>query len=242
MRFEIVNASQRSPEWFQARAGRLTGSRAGEAFTFRKDKQESAARRDYRLQLAIERLTGLSLDDDFTSKEMRRGIELEPAAIAAYEARTGAIVRRTGFLRCLDFPAGHSLDCDVPARKGFIEAKCPKSATHVSYLTADALPEEYREQVRHGLWVTGYEWCDFISYDDRLPLELQLFVKRVFARDLDIPGYEAQALAFLAEVGTETAKLEALRHPQPKAEPVEAPKPIKTTKRKTKAAEARAAA
>lgn len=211
MRFEIAKVEQRSPEWYALRAGRLTGSRAGDALCMLKSGKESAARRDYKLQLAIERLTGLPLDESFVSKEMRRGVEMEGAAIAAYEARTGSIVRRTGFLKALDLPVGTSLDGDVGNFRVNLEVKCPKSATHVSYLQADSLPDEYVEQVRHGFWVSGAQATDFVSYDDRLPLELQLFVKRVYARDLDMAGYEKQALEFLAEVGFEIAKLEALR-------------------------------
>lgn len=212
MRFEVVNVEQRSPEWYAARSGRLTGSRAGDALAMLKNgKGETAARADYRLQLAIERTTGLSLDDDgFISKDMRRGIDLEAQAIAAYEGRTGAIVQRTGFLRALDIPVGTSLDGHVGRFRINVEIKCPKSKTHISYLRADALPDEYREQVRHGLWVDGAEAADFVSYDDRVPLELQLFIKRVYAKDLDIPGYEAQALKFVADVAVEAENLQKL--------------------------------
>lgn len=217
MSFTIVNAAQRSPEWFQARAGLLTGSRAADAFGTIKTG-EAAAKRDYRLQLAIERLTGMAIEDGYTTRDMQRGIDLEPAARAAYEARTGRIVRCTGFLKHSDWPAGCSLDGDVGEFQGLIEIKCPKSATHVGYLRQGVLPKEYEYQCRHALWITGAKWLDFVSYDDRLPRELQLFIVRMTASEAKLAEYQQLALAFLGSVHIELEGLKRLaagERPQP---------------------------
>jgi hypothetical protein len=172
---------------------------------------EAAARRDYRLQLATERLTGTPQENGFVNAEMQRGIDLEATAFAAYEAATGEMVRRTGFICAEDHMVGCSLDGDVSDFAGIIELKVPKSTTHVGYLKAGTLPSTHAAQVRHNLWVTGAEWCDFASFDDRLPKELQLFRVRVYAKDLDLAGYEAEAMQFLAEVDAEVRALNALR-------------------------------
>lgn len=84
--------------------------------------------------------------------------------------------------------------------KGFLEIKCPKTATHIGYLLANRLPPEYVPQVTHAFWVTGADFCDFVSYDPRLPENLRLFIVRVMREELDVAGYEKEALKFLAEV------------------------------------------
>jgi hypothetical protein len=209
MKFTILEAEQRSPEWFAARAGRLTGSRAADMLTTIRTG-EAAARRDLRLQLVCERMTGRPQEEGFVNKEMQRGIDLEAMARAEYEAATGLIVRTTGFLCANDIPVGCSLDGDVDNFRGIVELKCPKSATHLCYLRDGIVPREYRAQLRHNMWVTGAEWADFVSYDDRFPTELQLFQVRLHRKDADIDGYEKEAFAFLKEVDRDLASVRAL--------------------------------
>lgn len=207
--FTIVDAPQRSPEWYAARAGRLTGSRAGDILARLKSGGEAACRRDYRVQLAAERLTGIPQESGFVNAEMQRGIDCEPFARASYEARTGLFVRETGFLQHSSLMVGCSLDGDVDDFFGIQEFKCPKSATHLTYLRTRTVPTEYMPQIRHNLWVSGAQWCDFVSWDDRFPAHLQLVVIRVHAKDADIDGYAKEAMRFLAEVAVELQELEA---------------------------------
>lgn len=208
MNFTEVDAPQRSAEWFLARAGRLTGSRASDMLAKIKSG-EAAARRDYRMQLLTERLTGQPQENVFVNAAMQRGIDCEPLALATYEAQTGNVVRRTGFLMHTAHMAGCSLDGDVDGYEGIVELKCPKSATHLGYLQAGKLPTEYLPQVTHNLWLTGAKWLDFGSWDDRFPEHLQFFLIRVQAKDLDLEGYERAALKFLAEVDAEVQALTA---------------------------------
>lgn len=209
-RFQIIEAEQRSEIWFAARAGRATGSKAGDILAKIKTG-EAAARRDYRLQLAVERLTGKPQEGGYVNAEMQRGIDLEPAARLAYEAETGIIVRETGFLAMVDHLAGCSLDGDIETFKGVVGFKCPKSATHVEYIKGCRLPPTYIPQATHEMWVTGAEWYDFCSFDDRLPEGLQFFRVRVERSEFDITGYEKELLKFLAEVEEEVAALSKLR-------------------------------
>jgi len=206
VKFVIINADQRSPEWFRARAGRLTGSRAADMLSTIKSG-ESAARRDYRLQLTCERLTGQPQDDLFINASMQRGIEMEPFARSAYEAKTGNVAVQTGFLSHATHLAGCSLDGHVDHFAGIVELKCPKSATHLRYLREGVLPKEYVPQVTHNAWIAGADYVDFLSYDDRFPSDLQVFYVRVLVKDLDIAGYEQSALAFLSEVDNEVNAL-----------------------------------
>lgn len=206
MNFTILDAPQRSPEWFAARAGKLTGSKAWLVTDFLKSGKESAARRDYRMQLVCERLTGRPQEDGdgFVNAAMQRGIELEPAAFAAYEALTGSMAVRTGFLSHTTHQAGCSLDGHVDNFTGILEIKCPKSATHLGYWRGKGeVPPDHLPQIIHNLWITGAQWCDFLSFDDRFEEQMQTFWYRVHAKDLDLAAYEAAALTFLAEVQVE---------------------------------------
>lgn len=209
--FTVIDAEQRSPAWFQARLGRLTGSRAADVIATTKKGEQTAARRDLRLQLALERITGQSQDDTYVSQEMRRAIALEPQAVAAYEARTGCFVERTGFLSHDTIAAGCSLDGHVGDFTGILEVKCPKSATHLAYLEAGTVPPEYLPQIVHNLWVTGAAWCDFLSFDDRFPPHLQTLLVRYPRYEPEIALYTLSVAAFLDEVGDTVASVLALQ-------------------------------
>jgi predicted phage-related endonuclease len=200
--FTIIDCDQRSPEWFAAKVGRLGGSGAKDMLATIKSG-EAAARRDLRVRLAAERITGVSQEDDYINAAMQRGIDLEPVARAAYEVASGYLVRQTGFLSHTELLAGCSLDGDVDDFAGIVEIKAPKSATHLGYLRAQCLPPHYLPQVLHNLWVSGARWCDFISYDDRFPEPLQLFVHRVPRDEFQIVIYERTVRAFLSEVDAE---------------------------------------
>jgi predicted phage-related endonuclease len=207
--FRIIDAPQRSPEWFEARAGRLTGSAAGDMLATIKSG-EAAARRDLRTKLVVERLTGQPQEDGFVNAAMQWGMDKEADAFAAYEAHSGNVVRRTGFLSHLHLMAGCSLDGDVDDFAGVVEIKCPMSATHFGYLKAKGVPSKHMPQILHNLWITGAAWCDFVSYDPRFPEHLQLFVQRVNRNDMDILAYSKCAEKFLEEVEAECEAMSTL--------------------------------
>lgn len=209
MNFRIIDAPQRSEAWFEARAGRLTGSAAGDMLASIKTG-EAAARRDLRTKLVVERLTGQHQEDGFVNAAMQWGMDKEADAFAAYEAHSGNVVRRTGFLSHLHVMAGCSLDGDVDDFAGVVEIKCPMSATHFGYLKAKGVPSKHMPQILHNLWISGAQWCDFVSFDPRFPEHLQLFVHRVPRNDIDILAYAKCAEKFLEEVDAECEAMEAL--------------------------------
>jgi len=201
--------AQRSPEWHALRLGKLTGSHAADMLATVKTKgAEAAARRDLRLRLVCERLTGASSEGDYVSKDMQRGVDLEPAARAAYEAATGSIVKPIGFVAHDALAAGCSPDGLV--RGGIVEIKCPKAATHLGYIRGRSLPRDYAPQITHNLWITDAGFCDFVSYGDRFPPALQLFRIRVPRASVDLAAYELAARLFLAEVERELADVRGL--------------------------------
>lgn len=210
--FTVVDAPQRSPEWFAARAGRLTGSCAAHIFDFWKDgKTPGAKRKDLLARLVCERLTGQSQEDDYVNAVMQRGIDLEAEARDHYEAITGNLTRRTGFVRHDSLMVGCSVDGDVDEFTGILEIKCPKSATHLGYLRTRRVPENHMPQVLHNLWVTGAQWCDFFSYDSRYPEDLRTFYVRVPRVEIDVLAYAKSAEKFLAEVDAEVEAVQKLR-------------------------------
>lgn len=208
MKLRFLSHAQRSPEWYAARLGRLTGSCADDMLATIKNG-EAAKRRNLRVRLVLERLTGQSQDDTFQTRDMQRGIELEPAAIAAYEAATGELVRRVGFLPHPTLMAGCSLDGLIGDGEGLVEVKCPRSANHLERLRGD-IPLEYLHQCQHNLWLTGAAWCDLVSYDPRFPPPLQLAITRLEMSDEQRRGYGYLVKVFLNECDQELESLQAL--------------------------------
>jgi hypothetical protein len=205
MGFSIIDTPQRSEAWFAARCGRLTASCAKEMLATIKTG-EAAARRDLRTRLVVERLTGQPQDDGYVNDVMRRGTELEPDALAAYEALTGNLASSVGFLAHVDLFAGGSPDGVIGDFEGLVELKCPKSATHFGYLRGDAaVPPEHLAQLTHLLWLTGCPWIDFLSYDPRFPKKLQTFYVRLERDEKAIEEYDAKVRAFLDEVDREVS-------------------------------------
>lgn len=211
MSFQIINCQQRSPEWFAARLGRLTGSGANAMLSKGKGSDEAAGRRNLRTRLVLERLTGTSQEDDFTTRDIQHGIDTEFDAVGAYEAHSGQIVERVGFLQHPTLMTGCSPDGVIGDFEGLVSIKCPKSATHLDALETRTVPTDYLRQITHELWITGAQWCDYFSFDNRFaPESLQALRIRVEASTLKLDAYEKELLTFLREVDDKLASVLAL--------------------------------
>lgn len=206
----IVEVEQGSAEWIQLRCGKATASRVADVMAKLKTKpnEEAAPRSNYRTELVCERLTGRAADH-FVSFDMEWGTANEPLARAAYEIHFGADVDSVGFAthpRIAGF--GASPD-GLIGKDGLIEIKCPKTATHIGYLLDNVVPEEYQRQMLAEMACTGRQWCDFISFDPRLPKRLQMFAIRFERDDKRIAEMEQEVEKFLAEVDLTIERLEA---------------------------------
>ena len=192
---------QRTDDWYKARLGHLTASRASDALA----KKDSATRRNYAIQLVTERLTKLPVEG-FQSAAMQWGTDQEPVARAAYEVHTGHFVEQTGFHT---HPSIKWLGAspDGFAGSGLIEIKCPNSNTHVDYLLSKEVPAKYKPQMLTQMLVTGCTWCDFVSFDPRLPEHLQLFIVRYEPKPEELTKIEDDLVAFLNEVAQMEEKL-----------------------------------
>lgn len=202
----IHTCAQRSPEWFALRAGKLTGSCAKDMLAKVKSG-EAAARRDLKFKLLAERLSGTSQEDAYVNDAMRWGMDHEVEAISVYQAATGVLVDPVGFCEHDTLRVGTSPD-GLVGDDGIVSIKCPKTATHISYLRGKVEPPEHWAQNTHELWLTGRKWLDFVSYDPRLEDGLQLFIVRVTRTEPDLFAYERDVLGFLAELEHE---IEAVR-------------------------------
>lgn len=207
--FTVIDCEQKSPEWYLARSGRLTSSVAADMLATIKTG-EAAARRNLRVKLALERITGRSLERDFQSQAMRDGNEREADAYAAYEALTGTLLERTGFIQHPTLMAGCSLDGWADGGRRIIEIKCPTHAVHLKYLQTGRIPDDYEKQMLHSMWITGAESCAWMSYQPDFPEHLRVKLVNVSRNPEAIQFYEDKATAFLAEVEAEVAQIRSL--------------------------------
>ena len=224
--FTVYDCAQRSPDWFAVRLGRLSGSRAADAFGTTKAGAFTAERKNLRTQLVLERLTGQSAERPVSGYQVRDGIAREPFARFHYEVVTGQLVREVGFCADNDAPIGCSPDGVIGDFEGLVSIKCPLAATHLASLkmlrhpdpvvavrgnlfksTTLVVPDEYLWQICHELYVTGASWCDYLSYDASFPVGLQSVIVRVLREDVDLAAYERDVQTFLAEVDAEYVKV-----------------------------------
>ena len=190
---------QRSDEWFAARLGKVTASRVKDVMAKGRSGAPSATRQNYMMQLLCERLTGTRAEG-FSSKEMQRGTDLEPIARSAYEFNAGVMTLETGLIdhRAI---AGFGASPDgLVGGDGMLEIKCPNTATHVATLQSGRHDPQYEWQMLAQLSCAGREWVDFVSFDDRLPDELQYACSRFHRDERRIREMETEVRAFLEEL------------------------------------------
>ena len=157
---------QGSVEWFEARLGKITASRLS-AVMAKTKSGPAATRANYMMELICQKLSG-QREESYSNAAMARGVELEPIARGAYEAANGLFVEEVALV---DHPAikGFAASPDgLVGDKGLIEIKCPNTATHVEFLKSGKIKREYILQMHAQMLCTNRDWCDFVSYDDRL--------------------------------------------------------------------------
>lgn len=190
---------QRSDDWFAARLGKVTASKVKDVMSKGRGSAPSATRKSYMMQLLCERLTG-NREEGFTSAAMLRGTELEPVARSAYEVAQGVMTIETGLiLHPIIEGFAASPDATVGAN-GLLEIKCPNTATHIVTMRSGEHDSSYDWQMLAQMACSGREWVDFVSFDDRLPDELQYVCFRFHRDEKRIEEMEAEVKDFLAEL------------------------------------------
>ena len=197
---------QGTDEWRNARLGKVTASRIADIMGKTKTGYK-AARKNYMAQLICERLTGKA-EEDFKSAPMQRGNDLEPVARAVYIIETGRDVEETGMVEHLTIAMSGASPDGLVDSDGLIEIKCPNTATHIDFLRSGEPKPEYMLQMLWQMACTGRQWCDFVSYDDRLPEHLAYRCIRIERDNDKIAEIEAEVIAFLAELNEQINQLE----------------------------------
>lgn len=195
---DAASADQGSSVWHQARLGCITASRIAEVVA-RTKSGYGAARQAYMRQLLAERLTGL-VAEVYINAAMRWGTDMEPHAVAAYEEATGVATELVGFVSHPAIAyAGASPDRLV-GDEGLLEVKCPASATHIDTLLSGEVPERYVLQMQWQMACSGRAWCDFVSFDPRMPEDYAFFVTRVRRDEECIAWLEDETRRFIGEI------------------------------------------
>lgn len=199
---------QGTPEWYAERVGNLTASRVADA-TAKTRSGYGASRANLMAELIAERLSG-SPYQGFTSAAIEWGKATEPQARAAYEFAQDVTVELVGYVTHPTIPrAGASPDGYV-GHDGLVEFKCPNTSTHLETLLGQNVPEKYMKQMQWQMACTGRQWCDFVSFDPRVPERMTMLVERVQRDNKLIAELEREAREFLAELDDKIAALNAL--------------------------------
>ncbi len=193
---KVLSMPQGSPEWLAARAGKVTASRISDVMA----AKTTAAYKNYQAQIVAEILTGQPQESGFSNAAMQWGTDKEPLARAEYEMFCAWDVEEVGLVLHPTIERGASSPDGLVSSDGLVEIKCPNTTTHLQTLIDKKQPSKYEYQMLWNMACTGRKWCDFVSYDPRLPDDLQLFVHRFDRDDKRIEEIEAAVTQFLSEV------------------------------------------
>ena len=196
---------QGTPEWLAERLGKATASRIADIMAKTKSGP-SASRQNYAAELIAERLTGVG-GDFYINAAMQRGTDLEPLARDAYSFESGNAVVPVGLVAHPSIEMSGASPDGLVGADGLIEIKAPGTAKHIATLTGSSIDGKYICQMQWQMSCTERQWCDFVSYDPRLPVEMQLATRRVHRDDLAIAEMEREVIVFLAEVDATVALL-----------------------------------
>ena len=197
---------QGTPEWHELRRGKVTASRVADILAKTKTGP-SASRQNYLIELALQRITK-TIEPSYTNAAMEWGTATEPQARVAYEVATHNFVDQVPFI---DHPTIKGFGCSpdgLVGADGLLEIKCPNSATHWEYFKSKEPPKKYFIQMQAQMAVTGAKWCDFVSFDPRMPERSQLLVVNVHRDSEFILYMEAEIKQFLNEVEAEVKLME----------------------------------
>ncbi len=199
---------QGSDEWVEARLGRVTASVIADVMANGRSGAPSATRANLLARIVAERLSGRAAES-FTSQAMQHGIDTEAQARACYTMETGRSVEEVGFVAHPTIAMAGASPDGLVGDNGLVEIKCPNTATHIGTILTGVVPDKYLKQMLFQMACTCREWCDFVSFDPRMPDEMQLFIKRVPRDPEAIAAIETAVLAILVEADDMIAKLTA---------------------------------
>ena len=199
---------QGSAEWHAARCGKVTASRVADLIAKTKTGW-GASRANYMAELVAERLTGTQAAG-YSNAAMQWGTDMEPEARENYAFISDVEVEQVGFVPHPTIEMAGASPDGLVGDDGLVEIKCPNTATHIDTLIGQTVPAKYVTQMQWQMACTGRAWCDFVSYDPRMPEGMQVFIRRVERDEETITQLEADVSAFLAELEDKVASLTAI--------------------------------
>ena len=205
----MSDIQQNTPEWMQSRCGKATASRISDIVAKTKTGY-STSRAKYMAQLVVERITG-QVAESYQNSAMLYGIETEPLARAAFEAKVGVLVDEVGSIDHPTIAMSSASPDGLVGDDSLIEIKCPMTHTHIETLVDGSISKDYIDQMQWQMACTGRQFCYFVSYDNRMPNGLQLFIKRIPRDNSYIDELEKEVTKFLDEVSIKVDKLMKLK-------------------------------
>ena len=192
-----MEIEQGSDAWIAARLGKVTASRVADVIAKTRNGW-GASRANYMAELVAERLTGTRAEQ-YTNAAMQWGPEKEPEARTTYSFCADTDVVQVGFVDHPKIPMTGTSPDGLVGIDGLVEFKCPNTATHIDTLLGDPIDAKYISQMQWQMACTERQWCDWVSYDPRLPTSMRLFVRRVERDNTMIAELEKLIVEFLAE-------------------------------------------
>lgn len=206
---DLATLEQGSAEWLRARAGSVGASSIADLMAQTKSGW-SASRANLMARLIAERMTGTPVET-FVSAEMRWGTETEPQARDAYSLMRDVDVAEVGLVPHPTISGAHASPDGLVGEDGLVEIKCPGTATHIETLLSGKIADRYVKQMQFQMACTGRAWCDFLSFDPRMPGDLAIFIARVPRDDAGIAEIEDAVRGFILELEAKLRRLEDLR-------------------------------
>ena len=212
---KIEHCLQGTQDWFDVRNGKVTASRIKDVMNWLKPtkaeleagiKREGQKRVDYKTELIAEILTG-SAQEHFVSEAMLWGQQQEALAATNYELASDEDVSPVGFVYHPSIERAGASPDRLVGKDGLLEVKCPNTTTHIEWILAGVVPEEHRRQMYFQLRCCEREWCDFLSFDSRLPKRYQMFKRRLYADEAIMDEIDNEVIACLGEVDAIIAAL-----------------------------------
>jgi putative phage-type endonuclease len=207
----VIDAPQGSPEWFAARAGRVTASRISDVLAKGRSGAPSATRAGYMVELIAETLTGQPANPFQGNADTERGVELEPEARAVYEISKGAMVSSVGLVIHPRIERSGASPDGLADADGLLEIKCPRTHTHLEYLLSGEPPAKYVPQMAWQAACAERSWVDFVSYCPAMPEDLRIFIVRYEPSMAYLKEIEGAVIEFLAEMDDKLARIARLR-------------------------------
>lgn len=200
---------QGSEAWLRKRLGKVTASKIADMMAKTKTGW-GASRANYAALLMVERLTGQP-QESYSNAAMQWGTETEPQARIVYQVITDNMVEEVGFVSHPSISMSGASPDGLVGEDGLVEIKCPNSATHIETLLGQPIADKYIKQMQWQMACTGRKWCDWVSFDPRLPAELQIKIERIKRDEEMIAGIEKEVVIFLNEIDGKISALEAIR-------------------------------